>query len=257
MNAVVFLLNCLLLVLIARVFAELKAVGLDVQLKNGDSGKVYFKGTRIEMKICDSFNAGRQADFSYFCYRGTGGNAFATKKCGSGYCLINALASVDDGKHSVGVNDGEGKRKTLLKQCPVVEIEETEFTANNKKFSGCTWDAKDGSLEVKVPYESSALVHFILLKTKLNPDFATSTFPVYGIILIVVGIVALLGILITILYCKVVKPRMAKKNDPTTKDLEANVQGKSKTTASSKQEKRSEPIQKPMPVYCPNNQKEA
>uniref|UniRef100_A0AC34RLR9 Uncharacterized protein n=1 Tax=Panagrolaimus sp. JU765 TaxID=591449 RepID=A0AC34RLR9_9BILA len=91
------------------------------------------------------------------------------------------------------------------------------------------------------------------LKTGLDPEFSTSTFPVYGIILIVVGIVTLLAILITILYCKVVKPRMAKKNDPTTKDLEANVQGKPQTTASSKQEERkaTEPVQKPVPPLWP------
>uniref|UniRef100_A0AC34QA11 Uncharacterized protein n=1 Tax=Panagrolaimus sp. JU765 TaxID=591449 RepID=A0AC34QA11_9BILA len=166
MNAVVFLLNCLLFVLIVRVFAELKAVGLDVQLKNGDSGKIYFKGTRIELKICDEFTSKIQTDFAYFCYRGTGGSDFAAKKCGSGYCLIKALASIDDGTHSVDVNDGEDEDDTLFEHCPIVEIEETEFTADETKFGGCTWDAKDGSLEVKVPYENSALVHFILVSWK-------------------------------------------------------------------------------------------
>uniref|UniRef100_A0AC34QAI1 Uncharacterized protein n=1 Tax=Panagrolaimus sp. JU765 TaxID=591449 RepID=A0AC34QAI1_9BILA len=121
MNAVVFLLNCLLLVLIVRVFADLKAVGLDVQLKNGDSGKIYFKGTRIELKICDSFNARTQSDFAYFCYRGTGGSDFAAKKCGSGYCLINALATVQEGRHKVIVDNGEDevKSKSLLRHCPI------------------------------------------------------------------------------------------------------------------------------------------
>uniref|UniRef100_A0AC34Q9X1 Uncharacterized protein n=1 Tax=Panagrolaimus sp. JU765 TaxID=591449 RepID=A0AC34Q9X1_9BILA len=136
-------------------------------------------------------------------------------------------------------------------QCPIVTIEKTEFTADDTKFGGCTWDAKDGMLDVKVPQDSSSLVYFILLKTGLDPKFSTSTFPIYGIILIVVGIVALLGILITILYCKVIKPRMAKKNDPTTKDLEANLQRKPQTASSKQEEKPSEPVQKPVPVFWP------
>uniref|UniRef100_A0AC34PX63 Uncharacterized protein n=1 Tax=Panagrolaimus sp. JU765 TaxID=591449 RepID=A0AC34PX63_9BILA len=252
MNAVVFLLNCLLFVLIVRVFADLKAVGMDVQLKNGDSGNIYFKGTRIEMKICDQSSKNGQHGFAYFCYRGTGGDAAATETCGSGYCMIKASASVDKGTHEMDINRGEGEDKKLMGQCPIVTIEETEFTADDTKFGGCTWDAKNGSLEVKVPQDSSSLVYFILLKTGLDPEFSTSTFPVYGIVLIVVGIVALLAILITILYCKVIKPRMAKKYDPTTKDLEANVQEKPKTTASSKQEEKpSEPVQKLVPPRWP------
>uniref|UniRef100_A0AC34PYY1 Uncharacterized protein n=1 Tax=Panagrolaimus sp. JU765 TaxID=591449 RepID=A0AC34PYY1_9BILA len=191
----------------------------------------------IEMKICDQSSKNGQHGFAYFCYRGTGGNAAATETCGSGYCMIKASASVDKGTHEMDINRGE----------------ETEFTADDTKFGGCKWDAKNGSLDVKVPHESSSLVRFILLKTGLDPEFSTSTFPVYGIVLIVVGIVVLVAILITVLYCKVIKPRMARKNDPTTKDLEANVQGKPQTTASSKQEERkaSEPVQKPMPPFWP------
>uniref|UniRef100_A0AC34R2W5 Uncharacterized protein n=1 Tax=Panagrolaimus sp. JU765 TaxID=591449 RepID=A0AC34R2W5_9BILA len=168
MNAVVFLLNCLLFVLIVRVFAELKAVGLDVQLKNGDSGKVYFKGTRIELKICDEFTSKIESGSAFFCYRGTGGNAAATETCGSGYCLIKALASVDKGTHEMDINRGEGEDKKLMGQCPIVTIEKTEFTADDTKFGGCTWDGKDGSLEVKVPQDSSSLVHFILVSQNVS-----------------------------------------------------------------------------------------
>uniref|UniRef100_A0AC34R6I7 Uncharacterized protein n=1 Tax=Panagrolaimus sp. JU765 TaxID=591449 RepID=A0AC34R6I7_9BILA len=149
--------------------------------------------------VCDQFNKDGEQSFAYFCYRGSGGNDVARRKCGSGYCLIQVDAAYLHGKHQMGINSGGGEDKKLMKQCPIVEIEETKFTADETKFGGCTWDAKDGSLEVKVPQDSSSLVYFILLKTGLDPEFSTSTLPVYGIVLIVVGIVALLAILITIL----------------------------------------------------------